>query len=134
MENKKNVLLFFFLLLNLYAFSQPGQTRSQIISEYGYKYENGITKDGDKYITYKLEDNQIYTFYFITQPNVVEICDTWKIMEPSSHANSMIKMVQNFGFVQLSETLWKDYSMNTLYSISIVENVCLLTIWFDDKK
>lgn len=139
----KVISTFAFLFLSFTSIlAQIGQSREDIIAEYGRNYEVGEADDGTKYITYEKEYTteqsgnytQIKAIYFFEADDGTLICHQWLIIEPSSETNAWVKLLNN-DLVKIGYLEWKDYENNILYKIEVEDNLCLLKVKFDfDKK
>ena len=131
------------IISNQQSFGQILQTRSDIIKEYGYDYESGTAVDGTntKYIVYKkeitTEQSGSYTqrkvIYFSTLDDGTEICNFWKILEPSSETNSNVAYFKK-NMVEVDYMKWKDYETGILYKIEVEVGLCIITAWYDFEE
>lgn len=139
----KNIILF--ILLAFFAITgmgQVGQTLSSLKAEYGSNFTDGFTdplEDNSKlyYVLYndQLESTQSGTYtrvksMYFESNNPDEICLFWRIIEPSSEANSNIKYF-NKELVKLSDLKWKDYETNLIYTIVVEDGLCVVTCFAD---
>lgn len=139
----KVISTFAFLFLSFTSIlAQIGQSRDDIIAEYGQHYEVGETNDGIKYISYDKEYTteqsgtyiQAKAIYFFEADDGTHVCHKWLIIEPSSETNSWVKLL-NKDFVKIGYMEWKDYESNILYKIEVEDGLCLLKAMYDfDKK
>ena len=121
--------------------AQIGQSRSDIISEYGYNYETGSTDDGTEYLSYEREFSSdqsgayisFKVIYFTEAEDGTQFCHYWKILEPSSETNAWVSSL-NERLVKMGYMEWKDYETNTLYKLEIEDKICILTSWYDLEK
>jgi hypothetical protein len=117
------------------------QTRSDIIKETGYDYESGTTDDGTKYIVYQkeltTEQSGTYTrhkvIYFTTLDDGTEICNFWKVLEPSSETNPIVAYFKK-NMVEVDYMKWKDYESGVLYEIEVEDGICIINAWYDFEK
>lgn len=132
----------FLSIITLSSSAQIGQSRPDIIAEYGQDYEIGETEDGVKYIRYQknytTEQSGTYTqvkaIYFFEADDGTNICHRWLIIEPSSETNSWVKFLKK-EMVETGYLEWKDYENNILYKIEIEDGFCVLKAEFDfDQK
>lgn len=117
------------------------QSRSDIIKEYGYSYESGTTKDGTKYIYYDKEftseQSGKYTqrkaIYFTTLEDGTEVCNFYKILEPSTETNPWVSYFKK-NMVEIEYMKWKDYETGVVYKLEVEDGVCIITAWYDFEK
>ena len=129
------------IISNQQSFGQILQTRSDIIKEYGYDYESGVTDDGTKYIYYDKEVTteqsgkytQCKAIYFTKLDDGTEICKFWRILEPKSETNPNVSYMKK-NFVEVDYMKWKDYETGILYKIEVEEGLCITTAWYDFEK
>lgn len=129
------------LLSSQHTQGQIFQTKSEIIKESGYDYESGTTNDGVEYILYEKRYNseqsgnftQHIIAYFTTQDTKEEICDFYRLIEPSSETNSNVAFLKK-NMVEIDYMKWKDYENNVIYQIEIEDGLCVTVIWYDYKN
>lgn len=142
MNLKSTILLLLLFTSAYYANAQIGMEKDDILKEYGYDYESGTTDDGTKYIVYKkdYETNasgkyeQHKAIYFVNLENGKEICNMWKILEPSSETNTNVSYFKKKGYVEVDYMQWKDYENSILYDINVDDGICIITAIYDSEK
>lgn len=131
-----------FLLLGICdTQAQIFKSRSDIIEEYGTGYEADVATDGTKYIVYENEYDtrasgeyiQLKAIYFTELDDGTEICNMWRIMEPSTETNSTISYLKD-NFVETGYMEFKDYENEILYNVEVDEGHCILTATFNNSK
>ena len=137
-----NFTFFFFIVFYWNpSFAQIYKTESNIIEELGAPDETGVTDDGKEYIVYKKEletkASGEYTrhkvMYFAKLEDGTEICDMWKIFEPSTETNSFVSYFKDT-FVEVDYMQWKDYETEILYDVEVEDKICIVTAVFDNSK
>lgn len=141
MKTFKLYLILSLLLLGTSSFSQIFQTKSAIINELGDDYESGVADDGTNYIAYKKEFKteasgtytRIKVIYFVQIEDEEEICNMWKVIEPSSETNSTVAYLKK-KYVEVDYMQWKDYENEILYDVDVEDGRCITWAWYDTKK
>lgn len=131
----------FVLLTGLNVQAQIFQTKADVIEELGTNYESGVTDDGTDYLVYEQEfttdASGTYTrykaFYFVELEDGTEVCNMWKISEPSSETNPTVAYFKD-KFVEVGYMQWKDYETEIVYDVEVDDGVCLVTAWYDNQK
>ena len=62
-----------------------------------------------------------------------QICNMWKILEPSSETNSTVSFLKD-KYVEVDYMQWKDYETEILYDVEVEDEVCIVTAVYDDTK
>ena len=128
------------VMSNLKVHGQIGQSRSDIIKDLKNSYKTDVTDNGIKYIyyeeEYKTERSSTYdrrtVIYFTTLDDGTEVCNFWKIMEPSSETNPWVSYLKN-NMVEAGNMKWKDYETGILYRLDVKDTICILTAWYDSE-
>lgn len=130
-------ILFLPLLTSQYVSAQIFSTKADIIKDNGYAYTAGVSDDGFKYLIYvknvrtksgrSYEETSVY--YFITSKDKKEICHRLKKIVPSSETNILVKSLKD-KFVELSDTMWKDYENNIIYGMDVKNGSCIIQAEF----
>src|SRR5690606_21355693 len=108
------------------ANAQIFQTKEDVIKEYGTNYEADVANDGSPYLLYEEDFNTkasgAYTrskaIYFVKTEDGTEVCNMWKIFEPSSETNPNVAYFKE-KFVEVDYMQWKDYENDILYDIAV---------------
>lgn len=131
-------LLFFTFTTSTNA--QILQTQEEIIETYGEPFSSGISKQGEKYMFYKIPVtteasgtyNQGWVLYLKTFSDGSEVCHKFKIVEPTSETIYNINSF-NRDLVQTDDMRWKDYAKGITYTLKEVKGVCLITAEYDNE-
>lgn len=134
MRNILGLLLILFLSLQTLK-AQIGQSRNDIIKEYGYNYTTGTTDDGHEYIEYKKDVNtnasgnytEYNVYYFEKTDDGREFCYFRRRIEPSSETNIDVAYLKS-KFVEIGTMRWKDYENNIIYDIVVKDGFCTTTV------
>ncbi|CAL67556.1 hypothetical protein [Christiangramia forsetii] len=141
-----SVSLTFNLLLSFYSISffnvnaQIFQEKEEIIKDLD-SYESGVADDGSDYIYFdkdlETKASGEYTrrkvIYFVELDDGTEICNMWKILEPSSETNSSVAFFKE-KYVEVDYMQWKDYENEILYDIAVEDEICIITAVYDNTK
>jgi len=138
---QKLSIILLILSFSITTKAQLYQKRADIIEDLGDNFTADSTDDGTKYILYEKEyttdASGTYTrnkiIYFVELEDGTEICNMWKIIEPSSETNSNVKYFRNQDYVFLGSMQWKDYESSILYDIIVKDGFCIITAIYDDK-
>ena len=142
MRFKKIALPIIILLITLSSKAQLLMSKTDVTEEYGDDYKTGTTDDGKDYIFYEKELEtdasgkyiQQKVIYFVELAEGEKFCNAWKIIEPSSEANSVVNHIMDEGLVKVDNMQWKDYETNILYHVKVDEGLCILTAIYDEEN
>lgn len=131
-------LLFFIFIAGINA--QILQTQEEIIETYGEPFSSGISKQGEKYLFYKIPVtteasgtyNQGWVLYLKTLSSGSEVCYKFKIVEPTSETIYNINAF-NRDLVQADDMKWKDHARGITYTVKEVKGVCLITAEYNNE-
>lgn len=130
-------IVFLQLVTSKYVNAQIFNTRADIINEHGKAYTAGVSEDGFKYLIYvknvRTKSGRSYdqttVYYFVTAKDKTEICHRWKKVVPSSETNIWVKALKE-SYVELSDTMWKDYENNIVYGMDVKNGSCIVQAEF----
>lgn len=133
--------LLFFILGSKESQAQIFQNKNDILKELGTPDDRGVSDDGLNYIVYEEDFNTKasgeYTrhkvIYFVEMEDGKQICNMWKILEPSSETNSTVSFLKD-KYVEVDYMQWKDYETEILYDVEVEDEVCIVTAVYDDTK
>lgn len=141
----KTLITLFFLGLFILGANESRaqifQDKNDILKELGTPDDTGVSDDGSNYIVYQKDFNtkasgeytQHKVIYFVELEDGSEVCNMWKILEPSSETNSNVSFYKE-NFVEVEYMQWKDYETEILYDVSVKEDVCIVTAVYDTSK
>ena len=142
---KAKLLLLLGLGFILFAF-QPSanaqilQTKAEILKTYGEPFSEGVTRNGENYLFYKIPVStknsgtyeQRRVMFLKKGEDGTETCYRWKIIEPASETGYNVTSFSR-DLVQIGEMQWKDYGKGIIYEIKEVKGVCKITAWYDNN-
>ena len=127
--------------LTIYVFglkAQLGWSQKDVVEEYGKPDRTGYTDDREYwYVGYDSEFyteasgifTQVKVCYFLKN-SLSSLCAYWCLFLPRQEVNSSVKLF-NKQFVKVGEMEWKDYTSQTIYTIEVAEDLCIVRCIFD---
>jgi hypothetical protein len=129
------LILFLFLGLNSVN-AQFFKTIKEIITEYGYDYQNGKLSSGEVYLIYEdeltTEISGTFTrkmlFFFDKE---TDMCVGTILFEPLSEKPKNVAFYKNSRAIEIGYQRWKDLKLNIIYKVEEENGLCVITSLYD---